>query len=201
MKTLILAAIASLAWMSGAALAQGDAEAGAAKAAVCAGCHGADGKGLQPTYPNIGGQHASYIAKQLTNYREKDRVNQLMYPIAMGLSDDDILNLAAYYSEKPNIEGVAEEKDLELGENIYRGGITSAGVPSCTGCHGPAGKGNLAAVYPVLGGQNKEYTVAQLKYFRSGERNNDPNRMMRGLAHRLTDKEIGAVANYIAGLH
>lgn len=201
MKTLILAVLATLACVSGSALAQGDAEAGAAKAGVCAGCHGTDGKGLQPTYPNIAGQHPSYIAKQLTNYRDGERENQLMYPIAQGLSDEDIVNLAAYFAEMPVIQGVAEEKNLELGESIYRGGITSAGVPACTGCHGPAGKGNLAAAYPLLSGQNTEYTVTQLQYFRDGSRNNDPNAMMRNVAHRLTDEEIQAVSNYITGLH
>lgn len=183
------------------AQSDGDAEAGAQRAAQCAGCHGLDGKATQPSYPNIGGQHASYIAKQLTEYRSGDRQNSIMNGIAGALSDEDIVNLAAHYSQQELTPGVANEENLETGETIYRGGITSADIASCTACHGPQGYGNLAAVYPVLSGQNAEYTAQQLRYFRSGERNNDPNAMMRMLAHRLTDGEIDIVSNYIQGLH
>ena len=179
----------------------GDATAGAEKAAVCAGCHGMDGKALQPAYPNIAAQHSSYIAKQLTDYREGDRVNALMNGIAATLTDEDILNLAAYYSAQPKIEGVADEETLALGESIYRGGITSQGIAACIGCHHPQGLGNPASVVPVLSGQNVQYTADQLRYFRDGTRANDPNRVMRALSHRLVDAEIDAVANYIAGLH
>ena len=184
-----------------AATAQGDAEAGAAKAAVCAACHGADGKALQPTYPNLAGQHPSYIAKQLANYRDGERVNALMTGQAANLSDQDILDLAAHFSAMPKIEGVASEENLALGESIYRGGISAAGVPACTGCHGPAGLGNPAAVFPLISGQNAAYAADQLRYFRSGERANDPNAVMRGIAKRLTDTEIDAVSNYMAGLY
>lgn len=179
----------------------GDATAGAEKAAVCAGCHGLDGKALQPAYPNIGAQHASYIAKQLTEYRDGDRVNQIMNGIAAALSDEDILNLAAHYAAQPKVDGVAEEETLELGESIYRGGITAQGIAACIGCHHPEGLGNPASVVPVLSGQNPQYTADQLRYFRDGTRANDPNRVMRSLSHRLVDAEIDAVANYIAGLH
>ena len=179
----------------------GDAAAGAEKSAVCAACHGGDGKALQPNYPNLGGQHPSYLAKQLTEYRDGERVNALMSGQAANLSDQDILDLAAHYGQLPKIEGVAAEENLALGERIYRGGISAAGVPACIGCHGPAGLGNPAAVYPMLSGQQVGYTAEQLRYFRSGERANDPNAMMRSIAHRLTDAEIDAVSNYIAGLH
>ena len=179
----------------------GDAAAGQQKSAVCSACHGADGKALQPNYPNLAGQHPSYTAKQLTNYRDGERVNALMSGQAANLTDQDILDLAAYYGDMEPIQGVAGEENLELGESIYRGGITAAGVASCMGCHGPAGIGNPAAVYPKLSGQQAAYTADQLRYFRSGERNNDPNAMMRSLSHRLTDTEIDAVSSYIAGLH
>ena len=184
-----------------AATAQGDAEAGAAKAAVCAACHGADGKALQPTYPNLGGQHPSYIAKQLANYRDGERVNALMTGQAANLSDEDILDLAAHFGAMPKVEGVASEETLALGERIYRGGITAAGVPACIGCHGPGGLGNPASVFPLVSGQNAGYTADQLRYFRSGERANDPNAMMRSIAKRLTDEEIDALSNYMAGLY
>jgi len=181
--------------------AAGDAAAGQAASATCAGCHGADGKAILPEYPNLAGQHASYIAKQLTAYRDGERVNQLMSPMAAALTDQNILDLAAYYSEMTPIKGVSQEENLTLGQNIFRGGVTSAGIASCTGCHGPAGKGNPAAKYPSLSGQNAAYLALQLRMFRSGERNNDLNEMMRSLAHRLSDAEIDAVANYAAGLY
>lgn len=181
--------------------AAGDAASGKANSAVCAGCHGADGKAITPEYPNLAGQHASYIAKQLTAYRDGARVAQLMSPMAAALSDQDILDLAAYYSQMTPIEGVSGEENLTLGQNIYRGGVTSAGIAACIGCHGPTGNGNPAAAYPSLSGQNVAYLAAQLKLFRSGERNNDPNEMMRALAHRLSDAEIDALANYATGLH
>lgn len=193
-----------LAWYTGPANAVGDAEAGKTKSAVCAACHGADGKALQPTYPNLAGQHVAYIAKQLTNYRDGERVNALMSGQATNLSDQDILDLSAYFASMSPIPGVASDEDpqaLKLGENIYRGGITSAAVASCSGCHGPAGLGNGPAGYPVLGGQNAGYTADQMRYWREASRTNDANAVMRTLSHRLTDKEILAVSNYIAGLH
>lgn len=186
---------------TGPAMAAGDAAAGKAASATCAGCHGADGKAILPEYPNLAGQHASYIAKQLTAYRDGERENQLMSPMAAALTDQNILDLAAYYAAMEPIKGVASEENLTLGENIYRGGIASADIAACSGCHSPSGKGNPAAAYPVLSGQNQAYLAAQLKLFRSGARNNDPNGMMRALAHRLSDAEIDAVANYAAGLH
>jgi len=187
--------------ISGTSSAAGDASAGKAKSATCAGCHGADGKAILPEYPNLAGQHASYLAKQLTAYRDGERIHQLMSPMAAALSDQDILDLAAFYSDMTPIEGVSSEENLTLGQNIYRGGVTSAGIAACIGCHGPTGKGNPAAAYPSLNGQNIAYLAIQLKMFRSGERNNDPNEMMRGLAHRLSDAEIDALANYATGLH
>jgi len=189
------------AWFVNPAAAAGDAAAGQSKAAVCAACHGGDGKAIQPAYPNLAGQHALYIAKQLTDYRDGNRVNALMSGQAANLSDEDILDLAAYYAAMPKIENVAVDENLELGMSIYRGGITSAGVAACAACHGPAGEGNPLAVWPVVSGQNAQYTADQLRYFRSGERANDPAAMMRGVSKRMTDAEIDAVANYIAGLH
>jgi len=189
------------AWFANPVVAAGDASAGQSKAAVCAACHGGDGKAIQPAYPNLAGQHALYIAKQLTDYRDGNRVNALMSGQATNLSDEDIQDLAAYYAAMPKIENVAAEENLELGMSIYRGGITSAGVAACAACHGPAGEGNPLAVWPVVSGQNAQYTADQLRYFRSGERANDPAAMMRGVSKRMTDAEIDAVANYISGLH
>jgi len=196
-----LAATLIAAWFVNPVNAAGDAAAGQAKAAVCAACHGGDGKAILPTYPNLAGQHASYIEKQLTDYREGNRTNALMSGQAANLSDQDIQDLAAHFSSMDKIEGVAAEENLEAGMNIYRGGITSAGVAACAACHGPSGNGNGPAAWPMLSGQNSAYLADQLRYFRSAERANDPGEMMRGIAKRMTDAEIEAVANYIMGLH
>ena len=201
MKIWALAATLAFAWLANPASAAGDPAAGKDKAAVCAACHGADGKAIQPSYPNLAGQHAAYLAKQLTEYRDGDRVNALMSGQAANLSDEDIQDLAAYFAEMPKHEGVAAEENLTLGQDIYRGGITSAGIAACAACHGPAGEGNPMAAWPIISGQNAQYTSDQLKYFRSEERANDPNAMMRGISKRMTDAEIDAVANYISGLH
>ncbi len=201
MKIWALAATLAFAWLASPASAAGDPAAGKAKAAVCAACHGADGKAIMPSYPNIAGQHAAYLAKQLTEYRDGDRVNALMSGQAANLSDEDIQDLAAYFASMPKHENVSAEENLTLGQDIYRGGITSAGIAACAACHGPAGQGIPNAAWPVISGQNAEYTSDQLKYFRSGERANDPNAMMRGVSERMTDAEIEAVSNYIAGLH
>ncbi len=201
MKKWALAAALVSVWFASPVTAAGDAAAGESKSAVCAACHGADGKAIQPAYPNLAGQHASYLAKQLTEYRDGGRVNALMSGQAAALTDEDIDDLAAYYASMSKHENVASEESLTLGMNIYRGGITTAGVAACSACHGPAGLGNPAAAWPVVSGQNAQYTADQLRYFRSGERANDPNAMMRGVAKRMTDTEIEAVANYIAGLY
>lgn len=201
MKKWTLAAALICVWFASPATANGDAAAGQTKAAVCSACHGADGKAIQAAYPNLAGQHASYIAKQLTEYRDGERVNALMSGQATNLSDEDIQDLAAYYSNMTKIENVASEEALTLGQNIYRGGITSVGVAACSACHGPAGMGNPGAAWPVVAGQNSQYLADQLRYFRSGERANDSNAMMRGVSKRMTDAEIDAVANYISGLH
>lgn len=201
MKIWALAATLAFAWLASPASAAGDPAAGQAKAAVCAACHGADGKSIMPSYPNLAGQHASYLAKQLTDYRDGNRVNALMSGQATNLTDEDIQDLAAYFSAMPKHENISAEENLTLGQDIYRGGITSAGVAACAACHGPAGDGNPGAAWPVISGQNAQYTSDQLKYFRSEERANDSNAMMRAISKRMTDAEIDAVANYIAGLH
>ena len=202
MKKWTLCAALLCAWLgNSAALAAGDAAAGKAKAAVCAACHGADGKAIQPAFPNLAGQHAAYIEKQLQDYKSGARVNALMVGQVAALSEQDMADLAAHFSSLAGIESVANEENLALGENIYRGGITNAGVAACSACHGPTGVGNPQANFPVLAGQNTQYIADQLRYFRSGERANDANEMMRGIAHRMTDKEIDAVAIYITGLY
>jgi len=193
--------LAALTLGSGSAYAEGDAAAGKTAAGGCAGCHGSDGKGTLPINPNLGGQHEGYLAKQLHDFQSGARVNPTMAAMAASLSEQDIENIAAFYASQEVAKGVSNEEGLTQGEDIYRGGIAGANVPACSGCHGATGMGNPAADFPALSGQSAEYVALQLKGFRSKERANDPNAMMRAVAERLTDAEIDAVSNYIQGLH
>jgi cytochrome c553 len=215
-KTLAIAL--SLTFVSASALAseehaaekaqpKADAAAGKAIASqVCAACHGADGNSTISVNPKLAGQHPEYIYKQLSNFKSKDgkpaeRVNPIMGGMAAGLSDADMRNVAAYYASQTQTPATAKgsRESIELGQKIWRGGDQSKGLPACSGCHGPAGAG-LPAMYPRVGGQHADYTEAQLKTFRVGERANDPAKMMRMIAVKLTDAEIKAVSDYIAGL-
>ncbi len=172
---------------------------------VCAACHGADGNSQIAINPKLAGQIPEYLYKQLTNFKaaagkKAERANPVMAGMVANLSPDDMRNLAAYFAGQTAKPGEAQSKDLvALGQRIYRGGIASEGVPACASCHGPSGAG-MPAQYPRLSGQHAEYIGAQLKAFRSGARVNDTNESMRGVAGRLSDREIAAVADYIAGL-
>src|SRR5262245_60879719 len=172
---------------------------------VCAACHGADGNSAQPANPNLAGQHADYTLKQLMNFKLQggkpaERQNPIMAGMVANLSADDMRSLAAYFeNQKPRPRTARDPQLVKLGQTIYRGGMAARGVAACTACHGPAGAG-VPAQFPRLAGQYAEYTAAQLKAFRAGERSNDPNRMMRALAEKLSDGEISALAEYIAGL-
>lgn len=182
-------------------IATGDAEAGKASSAICAGCHGANGVSAIAVNPSLAGQGASYLYKQLAEFKSGARENAVMAGMVANLSEDDMHNLAAYYAEMPAPEGTSANENLKLGASIYQGGITSVGVPACMGCHAPTGGGNDAAKFPRLGGQSAEYVATALKNFRSGARANDPGRMMQMVAARMSDAEIAAVANYVQGLH
>jgi len=182
----------------------GDAEAGKAKSATCAACHGADGNSMAPTFPKIAGQGERYLIKQIKDIRDGNRTSgqvASMMPFVTALSDDDIADLAAYFNAQTPTAGGADEELAELGESIYRGGIAEKNVPACLACHGPAGKGVEAAGFPRLAGQHDAYTAAQLTHFSNGERTNDgDSKMMRDIAYRLHAKEIEAVASYVQGL-
>ena len=193
-----------------AALVQGLPAADLAKAQqtatrVCAACHGADGNSTLAANPVLAGQHADYTLKQLTNFRPRDgkpaeRTNAIMAGMVATLSADDMRELAAYFETQKAAPRMARNAELvKLGQAIYRGGILSKNVAACSACHGPNGAG-MPAQFPRLAGQFADYTAAQLRAFRSGERANDPNRMMRAVADRLSDREIVAVAEYISGL-
>jgi cytochrome c553 len=172
---------------------------------VCASCHAEDGNSALPANPVLAGQHADYTLKQLTNFAPRDgrpaeRSSAVMGAMVANLSASDVRNLAAYFeAQQPKPRAARDLELARLGQMIYRGGLPARGVAACTACHGPNGSG-IPAQFPRLAGQFAEYTAAQLRAFRAGERANDPNRMMRAVAERLTDREITAVAEYVSGL-
>ena len=195
-----LGLVAAIVW-SGTVAAAGNAEAGQAKSATCMACHGANGISANPEWPHLAGQHASYVVKQLKHFKAGERNNALMMPMAMMLSDQDVEDLAAYFSaQTPRPTGETEPTKLKLGERVYRAGNAEAGVPACAGCHGPSGAGVAGAAYPRIGGQHGTYAALQLRAYKSGARATDPNSMMRTVAGKLTEDEIDAVSSYLQGL-
>lgn len=202
-KTLITAIALSMTVVStGVSAAEGNAKAGKAKAVTCAGCHGPNGNSANPTWPKLAGQHAPYIAKQLADLKAgKKRSDTLMAGQVAGLSEQDMADLGAYYAKQTGSQGAADEKLAAAGAKLYRGGNKKKGVAACIACHGPAGAGNPAAMFPSLSGQHAPYIEKAMTDFRSGKRSNDMNSMMRNIAEKMSDKEIKAVASYISGLH
>ena len=197
----------SLAWISAiAAAAQPTvvapkpdlAKGQATSTAICSACHTADGSRGSPANPILQGQHPEYLAKQLAEFKSGRRDNAIMKGFAATLSEDDVKNVAAFYSGKQAKAGFAKNKDLvALGEKIYRGGIAERNIAACAACHSPNGAG-LPSQYPRLAGQHADYTEAQLVAFRGETRKNSAQ--MTGVAAKLNDREIKAVADYIAGL-
>jgi cytochrome c553 len=166
--------------------------------AVCAACHGADGNSGSPENPKLAQQHPAYLVKQLQEFKSGKRANPIMQGFASTLSEDDMKNIAFWVTAKKTKPGFAKDKELvSLGERIYRGGIMERQIAACAGCHSPNGAG-IPAQYPRLGGQHADYTDKQLKSFRDGGRKNSPQ--MTQVAAKLNDREIKAVADYIAGL-
>jgi cytochrome c553 len=165
---------------------------------TCGACHANDGSRGVPTYPILEGQHAEYLVKQLTEFKDGKRANPIMKPMAAALSTDDIRNVAAFYESKAAKPGSATHKDtVDPAREIWKAGIPERRVPACAGCHGPTGAG-IPSQYPRLGGQWAPYTEAQLDNFRSGQRTNSPQ--MQAIAARLRDNEIKALADFMAGL-
>lgn len=204
MKKVLMIALATLAVTSSVSVlaeVKGDAAAGKQKSAPCAACHGADGNSAVATYPKIAGQQASYIEKQLQNFKEDKRVNAIMGPQAKPLSEQDMADLAAYFASQTAKPGQGDQAKVALGEAIYKGGNVGSGVAACASCHGPTGKGNAAAKFPQIAGQHAQYIKDQLTAFHKGERENDAGMMMRNIAENMTEDEIDAVAEYVAGLH
>ena len=198
-------ALGALVTFAGSIQAQDAAKAQQIAGSVCAACHAADGNSTAAANPKIAGQIPEYLHKQLADFKAQDgkkprRESAIMAPMVANLSDADMKGLAAFYAGQALRPSVATDKDLAaLGQKVWRGGNPATGVPACAGCHGPNGAG-MPAQYPRLSGQFAEYMAAQIRLFRDGARANDPNGMMRGVAARMTEREIRAVAEYAAGL-
>lgn len=205
-------------------VAAGNAAAGATKAAVCGACHGADGNSMVPNFPKLAGQNEKYLFKQLRDIQAWDKETNPakkavtgravveMTGLLMSLTDQDFADLAAHYATQNTQLSGSQELEVQinsgikvsalaLGAKVYRAGNLANGIPSCTGCHSPDGKGNAAAGYPRVSGQHADYIEKQLISFRAGNRINDAEMTMRSIAEKLSDAEIKAVANFIAGLN
>jgi len=213
-KTVIIFVSIVLATLSANSLASGDAEAGQTKSATCMGCHGLAGNSTMPNFPKLAGQGEGYILKQLQEFKSGARNNAIMAGVVAILSEQDMMDIAAYYSTQTISENSAKanEETIELGRKIYLGGKKDTQTTACIACHGPKGLGIPSAKFPALGAQHAEYTVSQLKAYRQYSineqtgsddlaRDNDYEGMMRNVARGLTTDEIEALAQYIAGLH
>ncbi len=179
----------------------GDAKAGEAKTAACLACHGPMGNSVVPMWPKLAGQGTEYLHKQLMDFKANNRVNEQMTPMVLPLNDQDMADLAAYFSSQVQSPGAPGSDPVGLGERLYRGGNAASGVPACSGCHGPQGMGMGLAKFPRVSGQHAQYIDSTLKLFRDGKRLNDPSSMMRGVAARMTDQEIAAVSQYLQGVN
>ncbi len=193
------------------ASARGNVEAGATQAnALCIACHGVNGNSVVAEWPSLAGQNANYTAEQLRLFRAGHRNNMVMYPLALGLTDEAIEDVAAYYAAQTPTGLEADPATVEAGEILYRGGDRERGIPSCASCHGPSGLGNPASGYPALRAQHAAYTVKALQDYASDQRyvnvtTGEPTRsrnghMMSVIAKRLTAEEKVALASYIQGL-
>ncbi|MEQ1636682.1 MAG: c-type cytochrome [Methylococcales bacterium] len=191
--------------------AAGNIPAGKEKSATCAGCHGEDGNSLASNFPKLAGQHASYTTKQLLAFKADARKNDMMAPMAKALSEEDILDLAAFYAnQKIASNPPADETDKKAleehtklvaeGSNLYRNGDINAQVSACIACHGPYGDGNKPASYPVLKSQHTDYLIQTLMDFKEGKRSENPDNMMHMIAKKMSDREIKAVAHYLSTL-
>lgn len=200
MKKILLAVNLCLLTTAGVALAEGDPQAGKAKAAACVACHGADGNSLAAAFPKIAGQGEKYLLKQMQEIKEGVRPVAQMAGQLDNMSDQDLQDIASYYAGQ-TMSGSAAKKDLvAMGASVYRAGIKKQGIAACTGCHSPTGVGNAPAGFPRLSGQYADYIEQQLLMFQTGERNNDADSVMRSIVERMTGKEIKAVSSYASGL-
>lgn len=180
----------------------GDAAAGQAKTAVCGACHNPDGNSLAPNFPKLAGQGERYLTKQLHDIKNGKRTVLEMTGMLTAFSDQDLADIAAYFSSQKGSVGAADPALVERGRALFNGGDLSKGLPACTGCHSPNGAGIASAGFPHLGGQHAQYITKQLTDFREGDRTNDGDATtMRSIASKLSNKDIAALASYIQGLH
>jgi cytochrome c553 len=179
----------------------GDATAGQQKSAVCGACHGVDGNSLIPTYPNLAGQHASYIQSQLVAFKAGQRKNVTMEPMAAPLSEQDQADLAVYFSGlSPKAEAI-DAAQADAGLAFYRAGNKASGVAACMSCHGPSGEGNAAAGFPSLKGQKSAYVLDRLKRFKAGDHSGSTQaQIMADVASRMSDADMQTVSNAMPGL-
>jgi len=182
-------------------LAAGNAVAGKTKSAACAGCHAPDGNSANPLWPKLAGQDAHYLVKQLQDFKAGKRKDPMMAPFAGGLSEQDMADIAAYYASQKTSSGaaVADAATVKLGEHLYRGGNAKSGVSACMSCHGPSGHG-IPPRFPRVSGQHAAYAEKQMSAFKANQRSNDSEIMTR-IAFRMSEAEIKAVSQYMAGLH
>lgn len=188
---------------AGSAFAGGDAAAGKEKSLACAGCHGPDGNSFAPNFPKLAGQHEKYLVKQLKEFKagvRKDSTGMMLGMVA-GLSDQDMSDIAAYFSSQKIKAGTTDSKHIATGTRLYKAGNSATDISGCMGCHGPRGAGNPDANFPAIGGQHADYVTKQLKDFRSGSRTNDTAKMMQNITARMTDADIEALSSYITGLN
>lgn len=199
MRTLALLFLVVLSKLN---FAEGNYQAGKEKAVVCAACHGEKGISLNPEWPSLAGQHAAYLVKQLNDYKEgKVRKAATMAPMVADLNAQDMADLAEYYSKQTPPEGSTSKQYMARGEALYRGGDFNKHIMACIACHGPDGMGNGQAGFPMLSGQQAQYSLLQLQAFKSGERANDLYGIMRSISSRMSQEDMEAVAHYVSGLH
>jgi len=186
-----------------AAVKPGDATAGQGKAAACGACHGIDGNSADPQYPKLAGQHEAYIVRQLENFKSGKRQNPIMVGMASPLSEQDMHDIGAYFASKTSLPGVADEALVEQGQKLFREGDVARGIPACMACHSVDGRGNPGAGYAQLTSQHAQYIQATLKSWHDGGSWGDDAhaKIMPGIAQKLDDKDIAAVASYVEGLH
>jgi cytochrome c553 len=199
----ILIVVGLMIFSNSAVQAAGDASAGQGKAAVCAACHGAKGISSIPINPNLAGQVPGYIAAQLKAFKSGERANAIMAGQSVGLSDEDMANLDAYYASLPaKANAIMTDEDValaEAGRDIYRGGFAERGISACMSCHGPSGHG-IPKNYPRVSAQHKEYLESQLLAYKTGARQGF-NRIMPNIAFGLSELQIKQLAAYMSGLN
>ena len=172
------------------------------KAMVCTACHGQNGKSSNPQWPNLAGQHPKYFIKQLKDMKDSTLRNvPTMSALVATLSEQDMDDLATYYAKMPLAQGSTPKEFLQRGEQLYRGGDFAKRITACIACHGPKGTGNAQAGFPIVSGQNADYTVLQLLAFKDSKRNNDLNHIMQDISSRMSHEDMEAVSHYIEGLH